>query len=135
MLKSIIDKATSFEKRFENIGTVVYQDSTSASNAIALEIASLIKVKQSQKQPCILGLATGSSPKGLYAELVRLHKEEGLSFKNVVSFNLDESISPYNDIIIVRGIGVADISKTSALEPPFFAKLFFDFSITTEFFP
>ena len=90
MLKSIIDKATSFEKRFENIGTVVYQDSTSASNAIALEIASLIKVKQSQKQPCILGLATGSSPKGLYAELVRLHKEEGLSFKNVVSFNLDE---------------------------------------------
>jgi len=90
MLKSIIDKATSFEKRFENIGTVVYQDSTSASNAIASEIASLIKVKQSQKQPCILGLATGSSPKGLYAELVRLHKEEGLSFKNVVSFNLDE---------------------------------------------
>uniref|UniRef100_UPI00386E62F3 glucosamine-6-phosphate deaminase n=1 Tax=Polaribacter sp. Asnod1-A03 TaxID=3160581 RepID=UPI00386E62F3 len=79
-----------FEKRFENIGTVVYSDSTSASQSIAKEIASLIKVKQSQKQPCILGLATGSSPKGLYAELVRLHKEEGLSFKNVVSFNLDE---------------------------------------------
>ena len=37
-----------------------------------------------------MGLATGSSPKGLYAELVRLHKEEGLSFKNVISFNLDE---------------------------------------------
>ena len=90
MLKSQIDKATGFEKRFENIGTLVYKDSTSASKAIAAEIANLIKVKQSQKQPCILGLATGSSPKGLYAELVRLHKEEGLSFKNVVSFNLDE---------------------------------------------
>jgi len=90
MLKSTIDKATGFEKRFENIGTVVYQDSTSASKSIAAEIANLIKVKQSQKQPCILGLATGSSPKGLYAELARLHKEEGLSFKNVVSFNLDE---------------------------------------------
>ena len=38
----------------------------------------------------ILGLATGSTPKSLYAELVRLHKEEGLSFKNVVTFNLDE---------------------------------------------
>ncbi|CDF80328.1 glucosamine-6-phosphate deaminase [Formosa agariphila KMM 3901] len=90
MLKSKIDKATGFEKRFENIGTVVYENSNSGSKAVAKEIADLIKVKQSQKQPCILGLATGSSPKGLYAELVRLHKEEGLSFKNVISFNLDE---------------------------------------------
>ena len=90
MLKSSIDKATGFEKRFENIGTVVYENSTTASQAVAKEMADLIRVKQSQKQPCILGLATGSSPKGLYAELVRLHKEEGLSFKNVVSFNLDE---------------------------------------------
>ena len=90
MLKSTIDKATGFEKRFENIGTIVYEDSNSASKAIAEEIANLIRVKQAQKQPCILGLATGSSPKGLYSELVRLHKEEGLSFKNVVSFNLDE---------------------------------------------
>ena len=90
MLKSTIDKATGFEKRFENIGTIVYEDSTSASKAIAAEIADLIRVKQSQKETCILGLATGSSPKGLYAELVRLHKEDGLSFRNVVSFNLDE---------------------------------------------
>ncbi|QDO93366.1 glucosamine-6-phosphate deaminase [Formosa sediminum] len=90
MLKSSIDKATGFEKRFENIGTVVYEDSNSGSKAVAKEIAELIQVKASQKQPCILGLATGSSPKGLYAELVRLHKEEGLSFKNVISFNLDE---------------------------------------------
>jgi len=90
MLKSSIDKATSFEKRFENIGTIVFENSTMASKEVAKEIAALIKVKQSQKQPCILGLATGSTPKGLYAELVRLHKEEGLSFKNVVSFNLDE---------------------------------------------
>ncbi|WP_426092909.1 glucosamine-6-phosphate deaminase [Flavobacterium sp. DSR3-2] len=90
MLNSNIDKATGFEKRFENIGTVVYENSVAASKAVAKEISDLIKVKQAQKQPCILGLATGSSPKGLYSELVRLHKEEGLSFKNVVSFNLDE---------------------------------------------
>lgn len=90
MLKSTIDKATDFEKRFENINTVMFEDSQVASKAVAKEIADLIKVKQSQKQPCILGLATGSSPKGLYAELVRLHKEKGLSFKNVVTFNLDE---------------------------------------------
>lgn len=90
MLKSTIDKATGFEKRFENIGTIVFEDSTSASKAIAQEIADLIRVKQAQKQTCVLGLATGSSPKGLYSELVRMHKEEGLSFSNVVSFNLDE---------------------------------------------
>jgi glucosamine-6-phosphate deaminase len=90
MLNSSIDKATGFEKRFENIGTIVYENSATASKAVAREISDLIRVKQAQKQPCILGLATGSTPKGLYAELVRLHKEEGLSFKNVVSFNLDE---------------------------------------------
>tara|TARA_R110002096_G_scaffold317854_1_gene512205 strand:+ start:3463 stop:5391 length:1929 start_codon:yes stop_codon:yes gene_type:complete len=90
MLKSNIDKATGFEKRFENIGTIVYENSTTASKSVAKQISDLIRVKQAQKQPCILGLATGSSPKGLYAELVRLHKEEGLNFKNVVSFNLDE---------------------------------------------
>ncbi len=90
MLKSSTDKATGFEKRFENAGTVVFENSVAAVKVVAKEIADLIRVKQSQKQPCILGLATGSSPKGLYAELVRLHKEEGLSFKNVISFNLDE---------------------------------------------
>nr|WP_294924975.1 glucosamine-6-phosphate deaminase [uncultured Flavobacterium sp.] len=90
MLKSDIDKATSFEKRFENIGTVVYENSVIASKSVASEIADLIREKQAQNQLCVLGLATGSSPKSLYAELVRLHKEEGLSFKNVVSFNLDE---------------------------------------------
>jgi len=90
MLKSSIDKATSFEKRFENIGTVVYENSVIASKSVANEIAALIREKKVQNQLCILGLATGSSPKSLYAELVRLHKEEGLSFKNVVSFNLDE---------------------------------------------
>ncbi|MCI9845997.1 glucosamine-6-phosphate deaminase [Flavobacterium pectinovorum] len=89
-MKSIIDKATGFEKRFENSNTIVFQNSNEASKAVAQEIAALIQSKQKENKPCILGLATGSSPKGLYAELVRLHKEEGLSFKNVISFNLDE---------------------------------------------
>ncbi|PNW26645.1 glucosamine-6-phosphate deaminase [Formosa algae] len=90
MIKSSIDTATSFEKRFENINTVVFETSFSASKAVANEIAELIRLKQTQNQLCILGLATGSSPKGLYAELVRLHREENLSFKNVIAFNLDE---------------------------------------------
>ncbi len=90
MLKSNIDPSTDFEQRFENIDTVIFENSDKASKAVAKEIADLIRVKQTQKQACILGLATGSSPKGLYQELVRLHKEEGLSFKNVITFNLDE---------------------------------------------
>lgn len=90
MLKSKTDKATGFEKRFENIDTVIFEDSTAASKEVAKEIADLIRAKQITKESCVLGLATGSTPKGLYAELVRLHKEEGLSFKNVITFNLDE---------------------------------------------
>jgi glucosamine-6-phosphate deaminase len=90
MIKSNIDKATGFEKRFENINTVVFENSKTASIAVAQEIAALIKSKQEQNESCVLGLATGSSPKGLYAELVRMHKEEGLSFQNVITFNLDE---------------------------------------------
>ena len=90
MLKSNIDKATDFEKRFENIDTIVFENSTEASKAVAQQIAAVIKSKQEKNESCVLGLATGSSPKGLYAELVRMHKEEGLSFKNVITFNLDE---------------------------------------------
>lgn len=89
-MKSIIDKATGFEKRFENVNTVVFQNSAEASKAVAKEIADLIQSKQANNEKCVLGLATGSTPKGVYAELVRLHKEEGLSFKNVITFNLDE---------------------------------------------
>ncbi|HEA23116.1 MAG TPA: glucosamine-6-phosphate deaminase [Pricia antarctica] len=90
MLKSKIDKATGFEKRFENIDTVIFEDSSAASKSVASEIADLIKAKQITKESCVLGLATGSTPKGLYAQLVRMHREDGLSFKNVITFNLDE---------------------------------------------
>lgn len=75
---------------YEKIPTHIYADAKDASRAVAQEIADLIRQKQSEGKPCILGLATGSSPKTVYAELIRMHREEGLSFRNVVSFNLDE---------------------------------------------
>lgn len=90
MITSSTDKGTGFEKRFENIETIVFDDSSVASKAVAHEISDLIRRRQAKNENCVLGLATGSTPKSLYAELVRMHKEEGLSFKNVVSFNLDE---------------------------------------------
>ncbi len=75
---------------YEKIPTRIYQDPKQASKAVALEIAGLIREKAKAGQNCVLGLATGSSPKTVYAELIRMHKQEGLSFKNVISFNLDE---------------------------------------------
>ena len=76
--------------RFEKIHNISFESSYEASIVVAREIADLIKHKQQQNLNCVLGLATGSSPTKVYEELVRLHKEEGLSFTNVISFNLDE---------------------------------------------
>ena len=78
------------ETRLEKIHNVIFENSKSGSKAVAREIADLIKYKQSKKQKCILGLATGSSPITVYEELVNIHKREKLSFKNVITFNLDE---------------------------------------------
>ncbi|MFM6936964.1 MAG: glucosamine-6-phosphate deaminase [Aquirufa sp.] len=75
---------------FERIPTRIFDDSEKASKAVAQEIAALIRQKNKEGKPTILGLATGSSPKKVYQELIRMHKEEGLSFKNVITFNLDE---------------------------------------------
>lgn len=68
----------------------IFEDKVLASKEIAGEIADLIKNKNEKNEKTVLGLATGSSPIEVYKELVRLHKEEGLSFKNVITFNLDE---------------------------------------------
>ena len=75
---------------FEKIPVKIYKNPTEGSNALAAQIAHLIKEKQGQNLPCVLGMATGATPILLYKELVRMHKEEGLSFKNVVTVNLDE---------------------------------------------
>lgn len=75
---------------FERISTEIHPDAKQGSIAVAKILAQAIRDKAAQGLPCVLGLATGSTPKNLYAELVRLHREEGLSFKNVISFNLDE---------------------------------------------
>lgn len=75
---------------YERIATAIFPDSNTGSLAVAKEIADLIRKKQKEGKPAILGLATGSTPKKVYSELIRMHKTEGLSFKNVITFNLDE---------------------------------------------
>ncbi len=82
---------------FERIPVKIFPNPKEGSKYTASEIARLVKEKQAKNEKLVLGLATGSTPRSLYAELVRLHKEEGLSFKNVVSFNLDEYYPIDND--------------------------------------
>jgi glucosamine-6-phosphate deaminase len=74
----------------EHVPLAVFPSSEAASCAVAAEMAGLIRARRREGRTVVLGLATGSTPVGLYAELVRLHREDGLSFRNVVSFNLDE---------------------------------------------
>ncbi|HZW11513.1 MAG TPA: glucosamine-6-phosphate deaminase [Phycisphaerales bacterium] len=74
----------------EKMAVTVHPSSGAASRAVATEIAELIRARAAAGRRAVLGLATGSTPCGVYEELVRLHREEGLSFANVVTFNLDE---------------------------------------------
>lgn len=78
------------ETRFEKVPVKVYPNQTDASANVAKRIAAIIRQKQAAGKIAVLGLATGATPVKVYKELVRLHKEEGLSFRNVVTFNLDE---------------------------------------------
>ncbi len=78
------------ETRFEKLHTVTFDDSKIGSNLIAKEICDLVRSKQEKGKKCVLGFATGSSPILIYKEIIRIHKEESLSFKNVIAFNLDE---------------------------------------------
>ena len=68
----------------------VFPEPIAASKTAADQIAKRIRACESEGKPCVLGLATGSTPIALYQELIRMHREEELSFHNVVTFNLDE---------------------------------------------
>jgi glucosamine-6-phosphate deaminase len=76
--------------RGTKIPTLVFRNSTEASRHVAVMIESLIRQNNSAGRPTVLGLPTGSTPVGLYRELIRLHREAGLDFSRVITFNLDE---------------------------------------------
>lgn len=95
------------QTQFEKIDTEIYDDEKHGSKQIAAEIAAVIKAKQAQNQPCVLGLSGGSSPLSVYEELVRLHREEGLSFNNVIVFNVTEFYpltqqNQHNNTVIIK---------------------------------
>ena len=74
----------------EKIRTHIFPTSGECSVVAAREVAQLIRARQAEGRKCVLGLPTGSTPITVYAELVRLHRQEKLSLANVVTFNLDE---------------------------------------------
>ncbi len=73
----------------ERIPVFIFEDDEEIASVVASRIAALIRERAAEGKPAVLGLATGSSPVGVYRELIGLHREQGLSFENVITFNLD----------------------------------------------
>ncbi len=89
-IDQVVDPVPAALRSRELIPTIVFDEPEAASTTVAREIAALIRRQAETGRTCVLGLATGSTPMTVYGELVRLHRREGLSFANVVTFNLDE---------------------------------------------
>ena len=87
------------QKKFERINTIIYENSQEASYYVAQEIISLVSQRQKEGKKMVLGLATGSTPIKVYDYLVQAHKEQGVSFSNVISFNLDEYFPMHSESI------------------------------------
>jgi glucosamine-6-phosphate deaminase len=109
---------------FEKIPVKIFSSLEEGSRFIGREIGQLIRETDSKGQKTVLGLATGSSPKSLYAELVRLHRDEGLSFRNVITFNLDEyypiendALQSYNRFMKEQLFGKVDIDPANCHIP------------------
>jgi glucosamine-6-phosphate deaminase len=109
----------------ERIRTVVVDDHGDIARLVATRIATLINERNATGEPTVLGLATGSTPIGIYRELIRMHRDEGLSFANVVSFNLDEyypmpkeSIHSYHRFMWENLFSQVDIDAKNVHLPP-----------------
>src|SRR4051812_16935893 len=109
----------------ERIRTVVVEDHGDIARLVATRIATLVRERNATGETTVLGLATGSTPIGVYRELIRMHRDEGLSFANVVTFNLDEyfpmpvdSIHSYHRFMWENLFSQVDIKKSNVHLPP-----------------
>src|SRR3954462_12757427 len=109
----------------ERIRTVVVEDHGDIARLVATRIGTLINERNATGEHTVLGLATGSTPIGVYRELIRMHRDEGLSFANVVSFNLDEyfpmpkeSIHSYHRFMWENFFSQVDIDAKNVHLPP-----------------
>ena len=109
----------------ELIPTVIVDDHEEIARLVAKRIATLIREHQAAGERTVLGLATGSTPIGIYRELIRMHRDERLTFKNVVTFNLDEyypmskeSIHSYHRFMWENFFSQIDIDPDAVHIPP-----------------
>lgn len=109
---------------YEKIPTIICDTALDAAKAIADEIAAIISSKNTARKTTVFGLATGATPKRIYKELIRKHRNEGLSFKNVVCFNLDEyyqlnpgSTQSYSHYMVENFFNDIDIEKSNCFMP------------------
>ena len=107
------------------VATKMFRDSRDATKYVATKIADLIRERHAANRSTVLGLATGSTPIGVYRELIRMHREEGLSFAGVVTFNLDEyfpmppdSIHSYHRFMWENLFSHIDIEPKNVHLPP-----------------
>jgi glucosamine-6-phosphate deaminase len=109
----------------ERIRTVIAGDHDAIAKLVALRIAELMRTHTAAGTRLVLGLATGSTPIGIYRELIRMHRKEGLSFACVESFNLDEyypmpkdSIHSYHRFMWENLFSHVDIDPARVHIPP-----------------
>ncbi|HEX6434335.1 MAG TPA: glucosamine-6-phosphate deaminase [Gemmatimonadales bacterium] len=109
----------------ERIRTVIVDDHDEVGRLVARRIAEVVRERQAAGRPAVLGLATGSTPIGVYRELIRMHQDEGLSFADVVTFNLDEyypmdprSIHSYHRFMWENLFSQLDIPPANVHLPP-----------------
>ncbi|HEY4131357.1 MAG TPA: glucosamine-6-phosphate deaminase [Gemmatimonadaceae bacterium] len=109
----------------EKIRTVVVEDHNDIARLVANRIATLIRERNASGEATVLGLATGSTPIGVYRELIRMHRDDGLSFADVETFNLDEyypmpkdSIHSYHRFMWENLFSQIDIKPENVHIPP-----------------
>ena len=110
--------------RLEKIPADIYESAEEGANHIACEIAQLIRDKQKAGRFCVLALPGGNSPRNVYSALIRMHKEEGLSFRNVIIFNLYEyypltadAINSNQNVLKEMFLDHVDIDKQNIFSP------------------
>ncbi|HUG92722.1 MAG TPA: glucosamine-6-phosphate deaminase, partial [Planctomycetaceae bacterium] len=72
------------------VPTLAFQNARDVARYVAVIVESLVQSNNAAGMKTVLGLPTGSTPMGVYRELIRMHQEDGLDFSRVVTFNLDE---------------------------------------------
>lgn len=109
----------------ERIRTIVVRDHDTLARMVAMRMAEIIRTRAAQGRSAVLGLATGSTPVGIYRELIRMHRDEGLSLRHVVTFNLDEyypmapdSIQSFHRFMWENFFAHVDIDPANVHLPP-----------------